>query len=78
MAVHPKCPTKGCHNVFVDVISKDGWDNVPDSCPECDTSLRERGKLVTEFFPRRTLQAELEYLFSLDGTERLVEDQQVL
>ncbi|OXG11885.1 hypothetical protein C361_06399 [Cryptococcus neoformans Tu259-1] len=65
-------------NVFVDVVGKDGWDKVPDSCPECGTALREGGKLVTEFFPRHTLQAELEYLFSLDGVERLVEDQQVL
>ncbi|OWZ78044.1 hypothetical protein C365_03803 [Cryptococcus neoformans Bt85] len=78
MAVHPKCPTKERQNVFVDVAGKDGWDKVPDSCPECGTALREGGKLVTEFFPRRTLQAELEYLFSLDGVERLVEDQQVL
>ncbi|OXG56004.1 hypothetical protein C352_05248 [Cryptococcus neoformans CHC193] len=75
VAVHPKCPTRG---VFVDVVGKDGWYKVPDSCPECGTTLREGGKLVTEFFPRRTLQAELEYLFSLDGVERLVEDQQVL
>ncbi|OXG90675.1 hypothetical protein C345_06722 [Cryptococcus neoformans A2-102-5] len=78
VAVHPKCPTKERQNVFVDVAGKDGWDKVPDSCPECGTALREGGKLVTEFFPRRTLQAELEYLFSLDGVERLVEDQQVL
>ncbi|OWZ59595.1 hypothetical protein C356_00856 [Cryptococcus neoformans c45] len=78
MVVHPKCPTKECQNVFVDVVSKDGWDKVPDSCPECGTALREGRKLVTEFFPCCTLQAELEYLFSLDGVERLVEDQQVL
>lgn len=78
MVIHPKCPTKECQNVFIDVVDKDGWDKVPDNCPECGTALREDGMLVTEFFPRRTLQAELEYLFSLDGVERLVEDQQIL
>ncbi|OXG51304.1 hypothetical protein C352_06226 [Cryptococcus neoformans CHC193] len=62
MAAHPKCPTKECTS----------------SCPECGTALREGGKLVTEFFPHHTLQAELEYLFSLDSVEQLVEDQQVL
>ncbi|OXM75581.1 hypothetical protein C364_06992 [Cryptococcus neoformans Bt63] len=44
-------PYKGCQNVFVDVLGKDGWYKVPDSCPECGTTLRESGKLVTVFFP---------------------------
>ncbi|OXG17023.1 hypothetical protein C366_03819 [Cryptococcus neoformans Tu401-1] len=57
MVVHPKCPTKECQNVFIGVVSKDGWD---------------------KFFSCHTLQAKLEYIFSLDGVERLVEDQQVL
>ncbi|AFR97984.2 hypothetical protein CNAG_01787 [Cryptococcus neoformans var. grubii H99] len=78
MVVHPKCPTKECQNVFVDVIGKGGWDEVPNNCPECGTALREGRKLVTEFFPHCTLQAKLEYLFSLDGVEQLVKDQQVL
>ncbi|OWZ60808.1 hypothetical protein AYX14_07059 [Cryptococcus neoformans] len=57
--------------------------------PKCPTKERQNvfvdvagkyewDKLVTEFFPRHTLQAELEYLFSLDSVEQLVEDQQVL
>ncbi|OXG12294.1 hypothetical protein C366_06019 [Cryptococcus neoformans Tu401-1] len=78
MVVHPKCPTKECQNVFVDVVGKGRWDKVPNSCPECGTALREGRKLVTEFFPCCTLQAELEYLFSLDGVGQLVKDQQVL
>ncbi|OWZ60709.1 hypothetical protein AYX15_07013 [Cryptococcus neoformans] len=45
MVVHPKCPTKEPQNVFVDVVGEDGWDKVPDSCPECGTALREGGKL---------------------------------
>ncbi|OXC59068.1 hypothetical protein AYX13_07137, partial [Cryptococcus neoformans] len=60
-----------CQNVFVDVVGKDGWDKVPGSCPECGTALREGRKLVTEFFSCHTLQAKLEYIFSLDGVERL-------
>lgn len=39
---------------------------------------REGRKLVTVLFPHHTLQAELEYLFSLDGVEWLVKDQQAL
>ncbi|OWZ67163.1 hypothetical protein AYX14_05774 [Cryptococcus neoformans] len=74
MVVHDKCPTKECQNVFVDVVGKGGWDEVPNSCPECGTALREGRKLVTEFFPCCTLQAKLEYLFSLDGIEQLVKD----
>ncbi|OXC82608.1 hypothetical protein C344_05153 [Cryptococcus neoformans AD1-7a] len=42
---------KATLNVFVDVVGKDGWYKVPDSCPECGTTLRESGKLVTVFFP---------------------------
>ncbi|UOH84389.1 hypothetical protein LQV05_001189 [Cryptococcus neoformans] len=54
--------------------------------PKCPTrgvrmlwhySAGER-KAGDSFFPRRILQAKLEYLFSLDNVERLVEDQQVL
>nr|KIR85112.1 hypothetical protein I308_04362 [Cryptococcus tetragattii IND107] len=61
MAIHPKCPTTECQNVFIDVVDKDGWDKIPDNYPECGTALREGGRLVTEFFPRPTLQAELEF-----------------
>ncbi|KAE8538375.1 hypothetical protein D1P53_004728 [Cryptococcus gattii VGV] len=34
MVIHPKCPTKECQNVFIDVVDKDGWDKIPDNCPE--------------------------------------------
>ncbi|AFR92515.2 hypothetical protein CNAG_07358 [Cryptococcus neoformans var. grubii H99] len=76
MVRHPNCPTKGCQDVFIGVLGKDGWDKVSDSCPKCGTALKEGRKLVTECFPHYTLQAELEYLFSLDG--QLMEDQQTL
>lgn len=76
MVRHPNCPTKGYQDVFIGVLGKDGWDKVSDSCPKCGTALKEGRKLVTECFPHYTLQAELEYLFSLDG--QFMEDQQIL
>lgn len=72
----PTVLPRGCQDVFIGVLGKDGWDKVSDSCPKCGTALKEGRKLVTECFPHYTLQAELEYLFSLDG--QLMEDQQIL
>ncbi|OWZ41003.1 hypothetical protein C353_03657 [Cryptococcus neoformans AD1-83a] len=78
LIIHPKCPTKDCQNVLYDVISRDGWGRIPDKCPECASPLKENGKLTTEFFGRRALQDELEYFFSIDGIERLVEQQEII
>lgn len=69
LIIHPKCPMKDCQNVLYDIISRDGWERIPDKCPECASLLKENGKLTTEFFGQRTLQDELEYLFSIDGVE---------
>lgn len=78
LIIHLKCPMKDCQNVLYDIISRDGWERIPDKCPECASLLKENGKLTTEFFGQRTLQDELEYLFSIDGVERLMEQQEII
>ncbi|ODN90228.1 hypothetical protein L198_06246 [Cryptococcus wingfieldii CBS 7118] len=76
--VNPKCPTKECQATFFDIADADELRKVPEACPECQTPLKDGQKFIGQHFPRQSLQAALEYLFSIEGIERLVEDQELL
>ncbi|OWZ67932.1 hypothetical protein AYX14_04955 [Cryptococcus neoformans] len=63
IVVHPKCPTLECQNVLYDGVSHKGFD--------------KKASHGVISFPRSTLGSEPEYLFKLEGLERLVEQQKI-
>lgn len=78
LIVNPKCPTKDCQATLFQITNSEGLVDLPDKCHECNTPLKEAGKVMAQFFPRQSLQSALEHLFSINGVERLVEQQQIL
>ena len=68
LIVHPCCPNSDCSHVFYEIRRRDDSDRcsvVPRLC----TSLRDFQNCLTVFhFPKRSCNAELEYVFRTPGS----------
>lgn len=73
---NPKCPPKTAKLLSSKLPTAKGLPIYQTSAMSV-MPLKEVGKVMAQLFPRRSLQPVPEHLFSTNGVERLVEQQQV-
>ncbi|ODN83917.1 hypothetical protein L198_07614 [Cryptococcus wingfieldii CBS 7118] len=79
--VHPKCPTTDCQMVFYNITTQGDFSFVPPTCPSCHTVLRASGEWKerrVHHLPRRTIADELQHVFSMPHTERLIDNRRMM